>query len=346
MLREESSIMRALAIMSLALGTAALLAGCGTTTPATTRLTATSTCDAWNHASPGEQQVYIAHAVHQPIEGYGHYTLGSEQSFMNRWLSGGCKTATEAGNAETTRLDDIASAEDAEKEVNGEPAEPTGTSTQTPTTAATTPATPRAAPDPNSAPAFSLEGETEHGDKLKLEGRFGPVLAASASDVDQTVLSECPNYDERELVVRLDLTTTLESGLSGTVAIAGFIPQIGDVYHLVDLVYDYTEGPSCVLDNVENESVIDLGTLQPHEPHDFTMWVVLLDAITPRHPHPSVNTLSHQHWIIGEPSAAVNNAGVRWTHPSGDVAVVEVGCVARKLNSVFSRLTLTVQRYE
>lgn len=194
-----------------------------------------------------------------------------------------------------------------------------------PPTAYSTPATSSsqsAAPDPASAPAFVLEGQTEHGDQLKLEGRFGPVLTASASNVDQAVLSECPNYDNRELVIRLDLTTTLESGLSGTVAITGLIPQVADVYHLLDLVYGYSEGPSCVLDNVENESVINLGTLQPHEPQNFTVWVVLLDAITPTDPHPSVSTLSHQHWFIGEPNASVNNAGVRWLHPIGDVSLV------------------------
>jgi hypothetical protein len=54
----------------------------------------------------------------------------------------------------------------------------TPTATSAPKPAATKPTRP-VAPDPASAPAFVLEGQTEHDDKLKLEGRFGPVLTAS-----------------------------------------------------------------------------------------------------------------------------------------------------------------------
>ncbi len=51
-----------------------------------------------------------------------------------------------------------------------------------------------------------------------------------------------------------------------------------------------------------------MGTLQPHEPHDFAMWVVLGDAITPNDPHPSTATLAHGQWLIHPLEAKLDNS--------------------------------------
>jgi len=61
-----------------------------------------------------------------------------------------------------------------------------------------------------SGPAdFVIEATTEKGDKVKVEGRFGPPQAAAESDVSQGALGECPSpaSDGRELIVRLDMVT-------------------------------------------------------------------------------------------------------------------------------------------
>lgn len=293
----------------LALSLAAvLLAGCGSTEkPATTRLTSASTCEAWNHASQGEQQTYIAHALHQPVEGHGHYTLGTEQSFLNRWLSDGCKTATDAGNAGSTQLSAIATAEDAEKTANGEPISTPSTTPSTATTARA-PATPA----PEGKLAFSQTGHTEQGDVVHVEGRFGSILPPGESDVDQTALESCPGVDGRELVRRLDMTVTILSGLSGDVRIGGFEPQPNDEikeHFVLDFVTDGSEGAGCQPTvGGANGGLVDLGTLQPHVPAQLLVWIVLPDAITPKHPHPSAGQLASEEWLIGYPLVLVNNA--------------------------------------
>lgn len=199
------------------------------------------------------------------------------------------------------------------------PSAPTEETATTTTTSSNT----AAAPDASGPPAFTTEGSTENGDKLRIEGRFGPILPASESDVDQTVLAECPRYDDRELVTRLDLTTTIESSLSGTVMLVGFVPPLSEVSHLVDYVLGFSEGPSCTLAAEESGPSINLGTLQPHQPVNFTMWVVLLDAITPSDPHPSLHTLAHQNWIMGAPEATVDGATVRLSGDDAGIPLVK-----------------------
>jgi len=98
---------------------------------------------------------------------------------------------------------------------------PTSVRTATQSDPATTPTTSSTPVDtaPTGAASFVVQGSTQEGDKVKVEGRFGLPVPSSQSDVDQTALSECtaPAPDGRELVVRLDLTTTLESSLAGEV---------------------------------------------------------------------------------------------------------------------------------
>ena len=175
--------------------------------------------------------------------------------------------------------------------------EPTTTPTTSSTTADTTPA---------GAASFVVHGTTQAGDKVKVEGRFGLPLRPSESDVDQTALSECtpPAPDGRELVVRLDLTTTLESSLAGEVTLST-TPIVGP---LVSFVMGFKEGARCEGGQPQNAEA-NFGTMQPGQSVNFTMWVVLPDAITPADPHPSEHALAARGWLMGVPEPSVNGKG-------------------------------------
>jgi hypothetical protein len=177
---------------------------------------------------------------------------------------------------------------------------------------AATPTTDQSAPNPKSKPAFSIIGKTEHGDTIHVEGRFGPILAPNESDVDQTALSSCPDTDGRELVRRLDVTAIITSALPGYVRVGGFVVQVDEENQHGHLILDYVlngaDGSHCYRDTSEGGGVENLGTLQPHVPRTFSMWVVLPDAITPNDPHPTASTLAHEEWYIGYPAVSVNGA--------------------------------------
>jgi hypothetical protein len=180
------------------------------------------------------------------------------------------------------------------------------TTSQAQSTAAETSSTSAAAPSTNSPPSFVVNATTQEGDKVKVEGRFGPALPASESDVDQTALSECPPPapDGRAIVVRLDLVTTLESNLSGELGLeTSYIAG-----RLVNFVLGFSEGARCQ-NGQPGEVSIKLGTLQPGQSADFTMWVVLPDAITSANPHPSEQTLGEQDWLMAIPQPTVNGSG-------------------------------------
>jgi hypothetical protein len=188
-------------------------------------------------------------------------------------------------------------------------------STSAPPPATPTPPTDKAAPSSKGPPAFSIHGHTEHGDKVHVEGRFGPILAPSESDVDRTALQSCLDAGGgRELVRRLDITATITSGLSGEVRIGGFVVRATEEsqhsHFILDYVMDGGGGLACYRDTGEEGStgVINLGRQQPQEPRHFTMWVVLPDAITPSDPHPSAKKLASEEWYIGYPVVSVDGA--------------------------------------
>ncbi len=174
-----------------------------------------------------------------------------------------------------------------------------------PTTAPTTNSTTAAAVA--AAPAFVVQGTTSDGDKVKVEGSFGSPLPPNESDVNQTALGECPSPapDGRELVVRLNLTTTLESSLAGEVEV-DTTPIVGP---LVSFVMGYREGARCEGGEPQNV-VANFGSMQPGQSVNFTMWVVLPDAITPNDPHPSEKALAAHMWLIGIPFPSVNHQGI------------------------------------
>lgn len=162
-----------------------------------------------------------------------------------------------------------------------------------------------AAPSLRGPPSFIVNLTTADGDKVTVVGRFGRPLPAAQSDVDQTALSECPPpaADGRAVVVRLDLTTTLESRRSTEVALqTGYITP-----HLINFVMGSSEGPGCDAGEPGSTSV-SLGQLRPHQLAHFTMWVVLPDAITPHDRHPSDKTLGAEDWLMAIPKPTLSGA--------------------------------------
>lgn len=193
---------------------------------------------------------------------------------------------------------------------------PTSTTSTTSPAATDAPASAadKAAPASSGPPDFVLNEQAQSGDKLKLEGRFGPLLPAGESDVDQSALGECPGVDGRELITRLDVTATIESGLSASVMLINF--SAASVTGGLAFVFDTSEGASCSSggndaigeESEEEARSPDLGTVQPHEQHNVTMWVVLGDAIKPNDPHPTAAALAHEQWLIHPLEAKLDNS--------------------------------------
>ena len=181
----------------------------------------------------------------------------------------------------------------------------TGPTPSTP--APETSSTSAAEPNTSGAPDFLVTSTTQEGDKVKVDGWFGPPLPASESDVDQTALSGCPPPapDGRAVVVRLDLTTTLESSLAAEVELATSFAQ-GP--RRVNFVIGLSQGASCELGEPGNTNA-SLGTLQSQESSNFTIWVVLPDAITPDNPQPTAQTLGAEGWFMTAPEPSVNGSG-------------------------------------
>jgi hypothetical protein len=171
----------------------------------------------------------------------------------------------------------------------------------------------KTAPNPQVKPAFSFSGKTEHGDTVRLEGRFGPILPPDESDVDQEALAGCPESDGRDLVRQLDLTITITSSLSGDVQVVAPTVALNDEegaeeIRKLDFIMSGPEGAVCSkgLGNTEGGYMVDLGSLQPHERSTLPVWVVLIDAITPAEPHPSLKRLQTQEWLMTNPTVRVD----------------------------------------
>jgi hypothetical protein len=148
---------------------------------------------------------------------------------------------------------------------------------------------------------------------VKLEGRFGSPSRPSESDVDQTALSSCPPpaNDGRAMVVRLDLTATLESSLSGKVDVFPVTLHETGRHQPINFVIGYNQGAACAQEaETDGTTGIDLGTVQPHQSARLAVWVVLPDAITPTDQHPSEKTLGSQDWLIAIPLPQVDGHGI------------------------------------
>lgn len=266
-------------LAATALPIAAALAACGSTHRSTVALSSASTCMAWAAADPAERHTFIKHAT----------LPGVKESAEYRAINNGCAAAVKAGRGSQTTL---AHAPEADAYTASER-----------TTSATSPTTPSKPAVP--PPDFVSENEGEGGDKVKLEGRFGRPLLLSETDADQAAVAECQGADKREMTVRLDLTITVQSSLPLSVVVKNIkAPTYGGKFPA--FLMGYTNGPSCHRETTDEP---DLSTqeLQPNEPDQFTMWIVLGDVVTPNDHHPSLPNLAKQKWLIEPMRVTMDN---------------------------------------
>lgn len=183
------------------------------------------------------------------------------------------------------------------------------TTPATVSTAATS--TPAADPSSSGPVSFVVRATTEQGDRVKMEGWFGPALTTQESDVEGSALSECPEpaNDGRAMVVKLEMAITLESSLSGKVGFStGNVAGGSTTQQVMAFVMGNGSRASC--GNGEPSATTgEVGTMQPHETQHYTMWLVLPNAITPADPHPSEQTLGHEHWLMLVPEPSVDGSG-------------------------------------
>jgi hypothetical protein len=174
-------------------------------------------------------------------------------------------------------------------------------------------------PSPNAPPDFVLLGRTSTHERVRVEGRLGRVVPPSQSDADQAVLHECTQGNDRELVARLDLTTTVESGLPSSVVIEWGFPTInGPRSGLVHAnIFDFalSSGQTCNPDDLP-ASTIELGQLAPHRPTTFTLWIILNNAVTVKYPHPSETQLGKE-WSLEVPTVRMNTILAPFTSVKG-----------------------------
>jgi len=174
-------------------------------------------------------------------------------------------------------------------------------------------ATKPSAPAP---PDFVIHTKGQSGDTVKLEGRFGPPLSVSETDANRAALESCQGADGREMMVRLDVTATVESSLSGHVALGFRVPYQNERSLSPPLfLMGYSEGSTCSAEGVVHSA--DLGTLEPHQPHNFTLWLVLPDVVTPHDPHPSAKSMARQEWLIEQPEVWMDNKRLAATGITG-----------------------------
>jgi hypothetical protein len=149
------------------------------------------------------------------------------------------------------------------------------------------------------SPDFVIAGRTNSGDKVQILGHVGEATTLEASDADQEALASCSGASNgRAMVARLDLRTTVTSGLPAQVRLTQFNRDGGYDTYALDFLMNYSDGPQCGDGGLEQ--VVDLGELQPDQAADFSLWVVLDDAITPNDPHPSNKTLG-RHALLKPP---------------------------------------------
>jgi hypothetical protein len=170
-------------------------------------------------------------------------------------------------------------------------------STPPSTRPAAKPVTTRAvAPAP---PSFVVTQTSGGGDVVRVEGRLGTPVPASEAKVD---LGGCPQPadDGRAVVVPLNLTTTIESGMSGEVTLSTGAVSWRNVNFLMG-----ASDAECKVGEPSNTKV-SFGTLQPHQAFPYTIWLVLPDLVSPNDPHPSEKTLRQEGgWFIQAPEAGV-----------------------------------------
>ncbi len=177
----------------------------------------------------------------------------------------------------------------------------------------TTSASRRSGSEPNTsgAPSFTINLAEPDGDKVAVDGWFGPVVLASQSSVSQTALSECPQPAPygRAMVTQLDIATTVQSSLAAEVELkTNYVVGLARTLPKVNFIMGYSEGAHC--DNGQpGLANVKLGQLQPDQTDHFTMWVVLPGAITPDRSTPTEQQLGGEIWLMALPVASIMDSG-------------------------------------
>lgn len=191
----------------------------------------------------------------------------------------------------------------------------TASNAATQATTATSTTTSSQAPASGS-PNFVIRQTTESGVAVKVEGRLGPPLAASESDVDQATLRRCPYHLGNALVVRLDMTASIESGQPGDVQL-----DLGNAPIEHELLV-ITRSSGCRHGGV-NAATANFGELSAQPAGHATAWIVLPRVAAPAYPHPSSTELSKEGWVMFDPAIKVNGSEEQYNTSSEDADRLE-----------------------
>jgi len=176
----------------------------------------------------------------------------------------------------------------------------------------------------SASPNFVIRQTTESGVAVKVEGRLGPPLPVSESDVDQAALRRCPYHLGNALVVRLDMVAAIESGQAGDVQVDGLGNEAKEEREL--LVITPTSG--CSHGGI-NAATADFGDLTPQALGRATAWIVLPQVAAPGYPHPSSAELSKEGWVIIDPAVKVNGSEEQYNSSSEDADRLEGSSAVR-----------------
>jgi hypothetical protein len=168
------------------------------------------------------------------------------------------------------------------------------------------------AADLTTRPWWSGSYDTHEGDKLLVKAWLGPALPWRESDFDQTTLSTCPAWREREMVAEIVFSVKVLSTLPINVTLGQFAAPQG-VNTTDEVPFIITEDASatvftCSLDSpYASEGSESLGLVRPGEEAKALLWIVLPNVITPRDPRPTVRSIAGR-YSIGQPTITVNGS--------------------------------------
>jgi hypothetical protein len=168
------------------------------------------------------------------------------------------------------------------------------------------------------SPNFVIRQTTESGVTVKVEGRLGPPLPPSESDVDQATLRQCPYHLGNALVVRLDMVAAIESGQAGDVEVSDLGDEAKEEHELLVI----TPTSRCRHGGV-NAATADFGHLTPQALGRATAWIVLPQVAAPAYPHPSSAELSKEGWVMLDPVVKVNGSEEQYNSSSEDADRME-----------------------
>jgi hypothetical protein len=188
----------------------------------------------------------------------------------------------------------------------GQPENSASTSEAVPTQTATTPETVS-----SGEPDLTIRAEASDGDTVLITGHLSEPIPQAQSDAEPSGLSEClGSNDQRALIVKLTLEVTVESSLATDVGLSNFQTAEHSTGTPMSYLMGYSTGESC-----EPGNDVTLRQIQPHATSDFTIWLLLPDAITPDEPEPTAQALSGRYMMI-VPVVSINENPIGG-HPAG-----------------------------